>query len=222
MKPTRSTKRRGSGPATVRRQSTPHRKRKDAVTRAGAVGLKILPVTPSRWKDFETLFGEKGACGGCWCMWWKLTRSQFEKNKGAGNKRAMKRLIARREIPGLLAYYRNEPVAWCAVAPRGKYPRLERSGILKRVDDKPVWSVVCFFIDKEFRKQGVSIELLRAAVSYAEKRGAKIVEGYPVEPKTKDYAAAFAYTGLASAFLKVGFVEVLRRSETRPIMRYYM
>jgi GNAT superfamily N-acetyltransferase len=219
MKPTRSMK---STQPRQRRQSKPLTKRKRAGPSGGALGLKIAPVTPSRWKDFETLFGERGACGGCWCMWWKLTRSQFEKNKGTGNKRAMKELIASGEVPGLLAYSKGRPVAWCAVAPREEYPALERSRILKRVDDKPVWSVVCFFIDKGFRRQGVSIELLRAAVGYAEKRGAKTVEGYPVEPKTKDYAAAFAYTGLASAFRKVGFVEVLRRSETRPIMRYYV
>jgi len=219
MKPTRSTKPSQSRP---RRQSKPPVKRETAGSPTGAPRLEILTVTPSRWKDFETLFGERGACGGCWCMWWKLTRSQFEKNKGAGNKREMKKLIASGEVPGLLAYSKGRPVAWCAVAPREKYPALEKSRILKRVDDKPVWSVVCFFIDKGFRKRGVSIELLRAAVSYAEKRGAEIVEGYPVDPKTKDYAPAFAYTGLASAFLKVGFVEILRRSETRPIMRYYI
>ena len=155
-------------------------------------------------------------------MWWRLARSQFEKQKGAGNKRAMKKLITSGDVPGLLAYSRGKPVAWCAVAPREKYTALENSRILKPVDDRPVWSVVCFFIDREFRHRGVSTELLRAAVGYAKKKGAKIVEGYPVEPKKDKYPATFAYTGLASAFLKVGFVEVLRRSETRPIMRYFI
>jgi GNAT superfamily N-acetyltransferase len=97
---------------------------------------------------------------------------------------------------------------------------VERSRILKRVDDQSVWAVVCFFVSRPFRRKGVTTALLQAAVAYAKQQGATIVEGYPVEPKAARMADAFVYTGLASAFLKAGFVEVLRRSETRPIMRY--
>ena len=182
--------------------------------------LKFYPLTPGRWKDLVTLFGERGACGGCWCMWWRLSRSVFNQKKGEGNKKALKKIVDSGEIPGLLAYSENEPVGWCAVAPRERYPSLERSRILKRVDDQPVWSVVCLFIDKSYRLKGVSVELLKAAVKYAEKNGAKIIEGYPVEPKKDKIPDLFAFHGLASAFRRVGFTEVLRRSETRPIMRH--
>jgi GNAT superfamily N-acetyltransferase len=188
---------------------------------AGPLELQFHPVTPGRWADFESLFGERGACGGCWCMWWRLERSRFQKQKGAGNRREMKRIIDSGEVPGLLAYSRGRPIAWCAVAPREKYTALERSRILARIDDAPAWSIVCLFVDREFRNRGVSVELLGAALAYAKKKGAKVVEGYPVAPKQKDYPPAFAFTGLASAFLKAGFVEVARRSETRPIMRYH-
>jgi GNAT superfamily N-acetyltransferase len=181
--------------------------------------LEVHPLTPDRWADFEALFGRRGACGGCWCMWWRLRRSQFEKQKGAGNKRAMKRIVNDGEIPGLLAYVRGEPVAWCSVAPRETYPVLSRSRILKPIDDKPVWSVVCFFIAKAHRRTGLSVRLLEAVTKYARKNGAKILEGYPVAPKKDRTPDAFAWTGLASAFKKAGFTEVARRSETRPIMR---
>ena len=184
--------------------------------------LDFYPVTPERWKDFETLFGERGACGGCWCMWWRLKRSEFEKQKGAGNKRAMKKIITSGEVPGLLAYANGHPIAWCSVAPREVFSALERSRILKRVDDNPVWSVVCFFVAKPYRRKGLTVEFLKAAVQYAKDQGAKIVEGYPVEPKKGITADVFAYTGLASAFRKAGFEEVARRSETRPIMRYFL
>ena len=182
--------------------------------------LEFHPVTPDRWKDFETLFGERGACGGCWCMWWRLKRSDFEKQKGQGNKKAMKKIISSGQVPGILAYSDDIPVAWCSIAPRETFSALERSRILKPVDDKPVWSIVCFFVAKPLRKKGVTIKLLQAAVLYAKEQGARIVEGYPVEPKKGKTADVFAYTGLASAFLKAGFKEVARRSETRPIMRY--
>jgi GNAT superfamily N-acetyltransferase len=182
--------------------------------------VNFHPVTAERWHDLEKLFGERGACGGCWCMWWRVKRSQFEKQKGHGNKKALKRIVDSGEIPGLLAYANDQPIAWVSLAPREKYPVLERSRVLKRVDDKPVWSVVCFFVDKQFRRQGMMTRLLKAAVEYAKKNGAIIVEGYPVEPEKGSIPDAFAWPGLASAFRKAGFVEVLRRSENRPIMRY--
>ena len=181
--------------------------------------LGFEPLTIDRWDDFEKLFGPRGACGGCWCMYWRLIHSEFERNKGDMNKRAMKRLVKSGEVPGIIAYESDEPVAWCSIAPREQFIRLGRSRILKPVDDKPVWSVVCFFIAKRARKQGFSLAILNAATRFAAERGAGIVEGYPVEPKKGKTADVFAYTGLASVFIKAGFDEVARRSETRPIMR---
>lgn len=182
--------------------------------------LEFYPLTLERWADLERLFGERGACGGCWCMWWRLKRSEFEQQKGEGNRRALKKTVDSGEIPGILAYATGQPIAWCSVAPRKVYSALERSRTLKRVDDKPVWSIVCFFVAKPFRRRGVTMKLLRAAIEYVGKQGGNIVEGYPVEPKKAHIPDGFAYTGLASTFRKAGFVEVLRRSETRPIMRY--
>lgn len=183
-------------------------------------GLEFHLLTPERWVDLEKLFGQHGASGGCWCMWWRLPRSEFMRNCGERNKEAFKSIVDSGKAPGILAYVKGQPVGWCAIASRKTFPKLERSRILKRVDNKPVWSVVCFFIAKAFRRKGISVKLLKAAVNYATEQGAKIVEGYPVEPKKGRTPDGFAYTGLASAFRKVGFVEVIRRSETRPIMRY--
>ncbi len=180
----------------------------------------IHPLTPIRWDDLVILFGERGACGGCWCMWWRVPRSLFNKQKGAGNKAALKALVDAGEMPGLIAYSDSQPIGWCAVAPREKYVVLANSRILQRVDDRPVWSVVCFFIAKPYRRKGVTVKLLQAAVKHARENGALIVEGYPVAPKKASMPDTFAYTGLDAAFLKAGFVEVARRSETRPIMRY--
>jgi GNAT superfamily N-acetyltransferase len=182
--------------------------------------MEFYPLTYDKWPDFELLFGEKGACGGCWCMWWRLKRSEFEQLKGNGNKQMMKNLIKSDEIPGIIALHNNRPAGWCSVAPREQFPALERSRILKRVDEKPVWSVVCFFIAKPYRKIGLTRELLNYAIKYCTEQGAKIIEGYPVQPKKSHMPDVFAYTGLASAFQKAGFKEVARRSETRPVMRY--
>ncbi len=180
------------------------------------------PLTKDRWNDIEKLFGANGASGGCWCMWWKLSKAQFENQKGEKNKKAFKKIVSSNEIPGIIAYCKNEPVGWCAIEPRSAYKRLETSRILKPADDKPVWSIVCFFVKKNFRRQGITVELLNAAVTYAKKKGAKIVEGYPLDLKAnKKYPDAFAYHGTKTAFEKAGFREIIRRSETRPIMRFY-
>ena len=153
-------------------------------------------------------------------MLWKLPRKQFEAQKGEGNKLAMKTLINSGEIPGILAYHKAKAIGWCAIAPRGSYPALSRSRILKPVDECACWSVACFFIEKGYRKKGVSIKLLRAATEYAKSQGAEMVEGYPVEPKSeKGIPPAFAWTGIPKAFIQIGFKEVARRSPTRPIMR---
>jgi GNAT superfamily N-acetyltransferase len=153
-------------------------------------------------------------------MYWRLKRSEFDEKKGPGTKRALKRIVNSGEVPGLLAYANGEPIGWCSVAPRQVFPTLDRSRLLKPVDDEPVWSVVCFFVARPYRRQGITVELLQAAVEYAKQHGAKIVEGYPVEPHKDTIADISAYTGLVSAFRQVGFSEVLRRSKTRPIMRY--
>jgi GNAT superfamily N-acetyltransferase len=182
--------------------------------------LEFHPLTHDHWLHFEALFGEKGACGGCWCMWWRLKRSEFEKQKGQKNKESMRQIVESGDIPGILVYHENQPIGWCSVSPREKYPSLNRSRVLKPVDEKPVWSIVCFFIAKPYRKKGLTVSLLKYVVEYCRKQGAKIVEGYPIDPKKPNMPDVFAWTGFMSAFQRAGFKEVARRSETRPIMRY--
>lgn len=182
--------------------------------------LKFHWATPSRWKDLKKLFGKRGACGGCWCMVWRLSSKDWQAGKGTANKRAFQGLVARGERPGVLAYLGREAIAWCAIAPRSSYSYLARSRVLRAIDEEPVWSISCLFVLKPYRRQGVSVALLRAAVELAQKRGAKIVEGYPSLPKMERIPDSFVWTGLPSAFKKAGFKEVARRSPTRPIVRH--
>jgi len=185
--------------------------------------IEFHPLTPERWEDLERLFGPRGACGGCWCMSWRREkRSDFEAQKGDGNRLALKELVDTGHVPGILAYSGDQPVGWCSVGPRGSFPFLRRSRTLAPVDDRPVWSITCFFVAKGFRHQGLSIRLLRAAAAYARERGATIVEGYPVVSTMGEMPAAFAWTGLPGTFVEAGFTEVLRRSKSRPVMRLYL
>lgn len=152
-------------------------------------------------------------------MLWRLPRKQFDQQKGAGNRAAMRRLVARGVEPGILAFDGDRAVGWCALAPRNDYPALARSRVMRPVDDRPVWSVACLYIDRAWRGRGIAAALLEAAAEFARTRGAQILEGYPVDPAGRKLAAAFAWTGVPAVFERAGFAEVARRSPTRPIMR---
>lgn len=183
--------------------------------------IKFHPVTPSRWKDFEKLFGDNGACGGCWCMSARLSSADFRKSKGTENKRAIKKIIESGRPPGIIGIDGKEPVAWCCVGPRKDFVRLKNSRSLKPIDNRPVWSIPCLFVSKTHRKAKLSSKAVDAAVKYAFSKGAKIVEGYPNDTRGKKWADPFAWMGLVSSFSKAGFKIAKRISPSRVIMRRY-
>jgi GNAT superfamily N-acetyltransferase len=173
--------------------------------------LEVREVTASTWQDFESLFESKGAPSYCWCMAWRATA---EEKKGATNttrKGAMKGRVDNAIPIGLLGYLDNEVVAWCSVAPSTTYQRL-------RKDEAPandVWSIVCFFILRKSRGQGLAKVLLEAAIHHAGKRGARIVEGYPVDPDSPSYR----YMGFLPMFEEAGFREVAKAGSRRHVVR---
>ena len=152
-------------------------------------------------------------------MAWRLPHSQWAAQKGFRNRNALRRIVKAGPPPGVLAYVDGEPAGWCAVAPRERLARLARSRVMAAVDDKPVWSVTCFFIGREHRGRGLTVRLLRAAMKLAAAHGGRLVEGFPTEPRGKRPPALFLWTGLSPTFERAGFREVARRSPTRPVMR---
>ena len=183
--------------------------------------LQVFPLTPDRWHDLEALFGTHGAYGGCWCMFFRHSNKEWEASDGEERKVALHSLVDDHTVPGLLAYDGLKPVGWISLGPRLDFKRLLRSRVAKPLDDHPVWSVVCFFVDKAYRRQGVTVALLQAGVEFARQQGARIVEGYPVE-QAENKPDPWVFVGLASAFKKAGFIEAGRHLENRPIMRYYL
>jgi GNAT superfamily N-acetyltransferase len=185
-------------------------------------GLTVEPLGRENWREFERLFGSRGACGNCWCMYYRLSQQEFLKGKaGQGNKRAMKKLVWAGMPAGMLGFYRGRAIAWCAFAPRQDFSRLEKSRAHRRIDDRPVWSVPCLFVDRKFRKQGVADELLIALVRHARKKKVKIIEAYPLIPAQKKLPDAFAWVGLYRSFARAGFEIVDLSSKNRPMVRYY-
>jgi len=197
--------------------------------RAGAVSkndlsaiLKYHPLTIKRWSDFEELFGEHGAYGGCWCMWWRCTRREFERQQGEGNRQAMKAIVESGKVPGILGYAEGEAVGWCSVAPREQYESLERSRVLKKLDETEVWSIVCLFVAKRYRKRGVGEALIRGAVEYVKGQKGKVVEAYPTQPREGQLPPVSSYMGTPMMFKRAGFVVCARPSKSKVIMRYFI
>ncbi len=164
--------------------------------------------------------GPHGAYGGCWCMWWRLTRKVFEQQQGEGNRRAMKAIVDAGRVPGILGYREGQAVAWCSVAPREAFASLNRSPVLKRIDDEPVWSLVCFYIARNFRKAGLMHAIIRASIDHVRRQGGGIVEAYPSILKSKKAPPTSSFMGTPEAFRQAGFAECAAPSAAKRIMRY--
>ncbi|MEI7660799.1 MAG: GNAT family N-acetyltransferase [Bacteroidota bacterium] len=184
--------------------------------------MTFEPLARHNWGLFEQLFGPRGACGNCWCMYYRLSKTDFLEGKfDDGNKLAMKALTWDDKPAGILGLYEGQAIAWCAFAPREDYLKLGKSRVHKPIDDKPVWSIPCMFIDKNYRKEGISVQLLKGVVDYAKANGIKIVEAYPAIPTQPVLPDSFAWIGLYKSFERAGFVIVDRKSKNRPMVRFY-
>lgn len=181
--------------------------------------MVFKPVTITEWPDLCALF-EDCPFRGCWCMYWRRNRAEFDKGMGEGNRLAMQQVIESGTVPGLLAYREERPVGWVSVGPRQDFAALERSRILQRLDDRPVWSIVCFLAAKSERGKGILPSLIRGAVKYAACNGAQIVEAYPLIPEESRNPRMSSYMGMLSTFKKLGFLEMVRASKTRAVVRF--
>jgi GNAT superfamily N-acetyltransferase len=183
---------------------------------ADRMRLAFQPLTPALWPALEDLFGPRGACGGCWCMYWRVG-SHFRRRTGAENKAAFRTVLERGPPPGFLAFAGDLPVGWCQLTPREALPGLERPWRLRRVDDVPAWSLSCLYVRKGWRRQGVATALTMEALRRPRRAGAPALEAYPFDAAVSPSATG---TGYASTFARAGFKEVARRAPPRPIMRH--
>jgi GNAT superfamily N-acetyltransferase len=176
--------------------------------------LRFNAVTPERMEDLTRFMEKHGKFRYCACMRWRMRSAQFSGSTKEDRADALLRLAREGQPIGMLAYLDEEPVGWCSIAPRESHAALERYRALPRIDDRSVWSVVCFFVSSRARRTGVTRGLLKAAVDYARSQGAEIVEGYPVEPGARLYT----YMGSPSTFRAAGFRDVTPRGQTRTVM----
>lgn len=178
--------------------------------------FEFHPVTADRLADLERFSKTHGKFRYCSCMRWRMRAAAFGRATKDERAAALDGLVRDGAPVGVLAYLAGEPVGWCSIAPRESYDGLERYRALPRLDDRPAWAVVCFFVDRNVRRRGLTLGLLRAAVAYARSQGAAIIEGYPVEPR----ARSNTYMGSPATFRAAGFRDVTPRGQARMIMRH--
>jgi len=198
------------------------RKRRVRKRLSVAEDIRFEELRPDLWPAVERLFGPNGACGGCWCMWWRAeSHKVWNEIKGAGAKKALKNLIQNGMAHGILAFAEDEPVGWCSFGPRTDFPSLERVKAYRRGDASAVWSIICFFIHRKWRGQGLSRGLLNAAVESMQRRGVKTVEAYPTTTTKsgRKLSASLAWTGPQKIFEELGFKTVQSTNSLKPLMR---
>ena len=180
--------------------------------RNDASNLTVRLLRHHDWPEIERLFGPRGACGGCWCMWWRVPRGGklWAEMKGKKNRAAFRKLVENGDVHGVLAYSGDEAVGWCSFGPRRSHARLETVRALRRDWSQGTWSILCFYIPPAWRRRGVARRLLEEATTRAFQLGACEVEGYPVMPKdgTGSMPAAFAWTGVPTLFKAAGYREL--------------
>jgi GNAT superfamily N-acetyltransferase len=191
--------------------------------------ISVRPLTPNNLPDLASLFEQGGDPKWCWCAYFRIRGFDFSSGGKARHRGVMESAVAETakdgRAPGLVAFDGDEAVGWISIGPREDYERLAHSTVLKPVDDKPVWSIVCFVVGRRSRGQGVARTLLDAGVDYAREHGATLLEAYPVEvSKGERIPAANLYQGTLAMFERAGFDVVARRSRPgsptlRPIVR---
>ena len=176
--------------------------------------LTFHQVDEARWDDFERLFAGRGGPKSCWCMVWRAEGLETRQTKGPERKAALEARVRNKVPIGLLGYLDDEPVAWCSIAPRPTYRRLGGPDVHGQAPDS-VWSLACFFAHRKLRGQGVTSQMIDAAVAHARANGASVVEAYPVEPGSPSYR----FMGYLPAFEAAGFDHVGVAGSRRHVMR---
>jgi GNAT superfamily N-acetyltransferase len=186
--------------------------------------LTVHPLTPERLTDLDTIFQARGCsvAKNCYCMYYRVSGQPCKLKTGetrtSRNRAALARLTESETPPGLLGYQDGNPAGWVSLGPRKDFARLANSPTMRSIDDKPVWSILCFVVPSEYRKQGVAHALLAAAIDFAKAQGATLLEAYPVDRDAPEAPDA-SWFGSCSMFVKAGFTEVARHKPTRPIVR---
>ncbi|MEM9425213.1 MAG: GNAT family N-acetyltransferase [Pseudomonadota bacterium] len=186
------------------------------------MSVTVYPATSDRWDDLEALFESASATRNCWCMWWRIAGNAWREIDKAGRKTAFRNLVDQHPAPGVLAYLDGRAVGWAQATPRRAVPRFNNGRTSKPeqgADLDKIWTLSCFFIRSEARKQGLMEELARGACAHAVAHGAVSVEASAFRP-TRPLERSEGYVGLIGPLNRAGFIEIAERGTHRTLMRW--
>jgi len=173
------------------------------------VSIEVHPATGERFTDLAAILGPKKADAPvCWCLTYRIPNAENRSLRGPDRPARLLGFCEQDPPPGLVAYVDGQPAGWCSVGPRAALPRLVGSRTIPRVDDVPVWSVICFVVRRAYRGHGLTHRLLRGAIAHARSHRAPVLEGYPVDPDGGRISSTLAYVGSTSLFEAAGFHRV--------------
>jgi ribosomal protein S18 acetylase RimI-like enzyme len=176
--------------------------------------IDVRPLTPKRFPDLASLFEEGGDPKWCWCTYFRVRGRDWSNSTRAGNRAELGMLAERADIaPGLIGYRDSRAVGWVSLGPRDGFDRIVHSKVIPKIDERPVWSIVCFAVSASARERGIGRALLDAAVAFARNAGAEAVEAYPIDLAAGEtIPAESAFGGTVSMFRKAGFEVVAERA----------
>lgn len=184
--------------------------------------IRITPASADRFADVEHALTGGGDGGSCWCQWWMLRGTDFERATAAQRRDMLRDDLEAATPSALVAYVDGAAAGWVKVSARPDQPRLARTRAFQQspepFTDPSVWAITCFVVRREFRGAGVAKRLLEAAVDHARAHGARVIEGYPVDTSVKKTSSNDLFHGALSSFLDAGFSEVARPAPARPIV----
>jgi GNAT superfamily N-acetyltransferase len=181
--------------------------------------VDVRPATAERWPHVVAVMGGSGGDRGCWCQYYRWSSSDFSRLGAGGGRAALQRQVEADTPPGLIAYIDGMPVGWVGIGQRDDMERLVRSRTIPRIDDRPVWSILCFLVRPGYRRRGVTQALIGGVVEAARAAGAPGVEAYPIDADGRRLDPTLSYVGFTSTFERAGFrrvVETAGRSAGRP------
>lgn len=173
-----------------------------------AEGIVTAPATSERWPDVLEVFRGSGDRD-CWCQYWRESSSNYSKRPPGTGRTSLRDQVSTGPPPGILAYSAGQAVGWLGLWPRERLERLVRSRTIPKVDERPVWSIVCFKVRVGYRRKGVAQALLNGAVDFARQAGVSTLEAYPIDPEGRRIDVTFGYVGFTPMFERTGFERII-------------
>ncbi|WP_405064299.1 GNAT family N-acetyltransferase [Kribbella sp. NBC_01505] len=180
--------------------------------------MVVKALGPDTWDAFAAMVERhNGVFGGCWCTYFQTMNSEKERTYEA-NRSLKQRLVEEGRAHAALVFDGDEAVAWCEYGSPEELPNIyHRKQYDAELDLLPDYRITCIFVDKRYRRTGLSKVVLQGALDLMSAAGGGIVEGYPHDPGGKKKSVL--YNGTRTMFEQAGFEFIRAKGIGNCVMR---